>query len=130
MVRGYLEVDHGRFGALCLTEASRGLLRGETELTLREDAEKPGRKRVTKTDIVLELEEEDLFEALKALRRELAAANGVPPYVIFHDATLMQMVRELPANATELLRLAGVGQAKMQKYGDAFLRAIREHRAS
>ncbi len=127
VVRGYLEVDHGRFGALCLTAASRGLLRGETQLTLREDASKPKRKRVSKVDIQLELEEEDLYEALKSLRRELAEANGVPPYVIFHDATLLQMTREQPSSAAELLGLSGVGQAKMQKYGDAFLKTIREH---
>ena len=51
---------------------------------------------------MLELEEEDLYEALKSLRRELAEENDVPPYVIFHDATLMQMVREQPANGAEL----------------------------
>ncbi len=127
VVRGFLEVNHARYGALCLTEASRGLLRGENQLTLREDAARPKRKRVSKADIVLELEEEDLYEALRSLRKELAEANGVPPYVIFHDATLLQMTRELPSSPAELLSLSGVGQAKMQKYGDAFLDAIREY---
>ena len=126
VVRGFLEVDHGRFGALCLTETSRGLLRGETRLTLREDVSRLKRKRVARTDIVLELEEEDLYETLKQLRRELAEENGVPPYVIFHDATLLQMVREQPSSEAELLGLSGVGQAKMQKYGAVFLSAIRE----
>ncbi len=126
VVRGFLEVNHARFGALCLTGDSRGLLRGETTLTLREDAARPKRKRVSKVDIVLELEEEALYEALKTLRKALAEANGVPPYVIFHDATLLQMTRELPSSPADLLRLSGVGQAKMQKYGDAFLNAIRE----
>lgn len=125
VVLGYLEVDHGRFGALVLTASSRGLLRGETALTLREDAAKPKRKRTSKTDIVLELEEEDFYEALKDLRRALAQENGVPPYVIFHDATLLQMVREQPSSPSEFLALSGVGQAKMQKYGDAFLETIR-----
>lgn len=129
VVRGFLEVDHGRYGALCLTEASRGLLRGEIQLTLREDTSKPKRKRVSRADIELELEEEDLFEALKGLRRELADSNGVPPYVIFHDATLMQMVREQPSGPAELMDISGVGQAKMQKYGEVFLAAIREHAA-
>ena len=126
VVRGYLEVDHARFGALRLTPASRALLRGDTALTLREDASKPKRKRAAKAEIVLELEEEDLYAALKALRRKLAEANGVPPYVVFHDATLMQMVRERPATQAQLLDLSGVGEAKMQKYGDAFLEAIRD----
>ncbi len=127
VVRGFLEVDHARFGALCLTSSSRALLRGEVQLTLREDAAKTKRKPVAKADIQLELEEESLYEALKDLRRELASANGVPPYVIFHDATLMHMVRELPSDAGQLMEISGVGQAKMQKYGADFLQAIREH---
>lgn len=127
VVRGFLEVDHDRFGALRLTSSSRGLLRGEVPLTLREDAAAPKSKRAPKTDIVLELEEEGLFEALKDLRRQLASADGVPPYVIFHDSTLAQMAREQPADAAEMLSLSGVGEAKLQKYGEAFLNAIRDH---
>jgi ATP-dependent DNA helicase RecQ len=127
VVRGFLEVDHGRYGALVLTDASRGLLRGETSLTLREDRSAPKRKRVVREKIELQLEEEELYNALKQLRRVLAEESGVPPYVIFHDATLMQMVRELPSNAAEMLAVSGVGQAKMQKYGEAFLEVIRQH---
>jgi len=127
VVRGYLEVDHGRYGALRLTESSRTLLRGETRLTLREDAAKPKRKRVSRADFNLELEEEELYETLKSLRRDLAQTHGVPPYVIFHDATLMQMVREQPSSPAQLMEISGVGQAKMQKYGEAFLDAIRDY---
>ena len=129
VVRSYLQVDHGRYGALTLTRASRGLLRGELTLTLREDAEKPKRKAPVKGEITLELEEEDLYEALKALRRDLASENGVPPYVIFHDATLLLMTRHQPQGAEQMLALSGVGQAKMQRYGEAFLEVIRAHRS-
>lgn len=127
VVRSYLQVDHGRYGALTLTRASRGLLRGELTLTLREDAEKPKRKTPVKGEITLELEEEDLYEALKTLRRELASEHGVPPYVIFHDATLLLMTRHRPQSAEQMLALSGVGQAKMQRYGEAFLEVIRAH---
>ena len=127
VVRSYLQIDHGRYGALTLTRASRGLLRGELTLTLREDAEKPKRKTPVKGEITLELEEEDLYEALKTLRRELASEHGVPPYVIFHDATLLLMTRHRPQSAEQMLALSGVGQAKMQRYGEAFLEVIRAH---
>jgi ATP-dependent DNA helicase RecQ len=65
-----------------------------------------------------------LFEALRALRKELADAQGVPPYVIFGDATLVQMSQDRPATRQALLDITGVGQVKLERYGDAFLEAI------
>ncbi|MCU0934217.1 MAG: HRDC domain-containing protein, partial [Thiobacillaceae bacterium] len=66
-----------------------------------------------------------LFEALRAKRRELAQAQGVPPYVVFADKTLAAMVAERPQSLAEFARLSGVGEAKLERYGEAFLAVIR-----
>jgi len=124
VVRRYLSVDHGGFGALQLTEASRSLLRGETTLLLREDAAtpKPGRSRSTpRGKLTLEIEDEALMEALRDARKQIAEANGVPPYVVFHDATLVGLIERRPATLVDMLEVSGVGQAKLQKYGQRFL---------
>ena len=68
-----------------------------------------------------------LFDALRALRAKLAAAQSVPAYVVFSDATLRDMCARLPADADEMLEVSGVGQAKFAKYGEAFLGAIRDY---
>jgi ATP-dependent DNA helicase RecQ len=124
VVRGFLNVDHASFGALRLSESSRSLLRGETRLLLREEQEKP-RIRRTKVSYSLELEDEDLMEALREARREIATARGVPPYVIFHDSTLLEMIALRPAGTEDLLQVSGVGQAKLEAYGETFLEVIR-----
>ncbi len=129
VVRGYLGVDHDRFGALRLTDSSRALLRGETTLLLRRDAAKPkssrpSRKTQTKTGTILNAEDETLMQALRDLRRQLADANGVPPYVVFHDAALKDMIQQRPAALSEMLNVLGVGQAKLDKYGQAFLEVL------
>ncbi|MDH3643164.1 MAG: DNA helicase RecQ [Gammaproteobacteria bacterium] len=129
VVRGYLGVDHDRFGALRLTDASRPLLRGETTLSLREDPVKPSKARSTrskgsKTRTDLNPADEALMQALRDLRREIADANGVPPYVVFHDATLIGMIDLHPSQLTDMLEVSGVGQAKLDKYGAAFLEVL------
>ena len=123
LTRGYLAVDHDRFGAFCLTEASRRLLKGDTQLLLREEVVKKKRKK-ERSNYTLELEDEGLMDALKQLRRELAESAGVPPYVVFHDATLLEMVHIRPSSLTELHDISGVGQAKLERYGKAFLEEI------
>ncbi len=65
--------------------------------------------------------EDDLFQLLRAVRRDLANRDGVPPFVVFSDATLRDMARNRPRNQTEMLRVSGVGQVKMEKYGEPFL---------
>jgi ATP-dependent DNA helicase RecQ len=128
VVQGYLRVDPERFGALVLTDQSRPLLRGEATLRLRVDATEKGAKQkkaaverrpVAETD-------RDLWQALRACRQQLAAEHNVPPYVIFHDTTLLQMIEQRPDDADQLLGINGVGQAKLARYGERFLRVIRE----
>ena len=124
VVRGFLRVDQERYGALVLTGTSRSLLRGEIPIGLRED---PKTLAIAKTPrvpmSVAALGESDraLFEELRELRKEIAAEHGVPPYVIFHDSTLIQMAEVRPQSPEELLELGGVGKAKLEKYGEAFL---------
>jgi ATP-dependent DNA helicase RecQ len=68
-----------------------------------------------------------LWEALRKRRRELADEQGVPPYVVFHDATLMEMVEACPQTLDELAHVSGVGERKLEAYGDDFLEVIRAH---
>ena len=67
----------------------------------------------------------DLWEALRECRRKIASERNLPPYVIFHDATLKQMLAERPADRDALLRISGVGQAKLERYGEQFLEVLR-----
>ena len=126
VARGYLRVDVDGFGALQLTEKCRPLLRGEETITLRRDVKetvtrKPRGERKIKDD------DKALWEALRDCRKQLADEQGVPPYVIFHDATLMEMLHYRPLASAKLLQLNGVGQTKLERYGDAFIGVIAAH---
>ena len=132
MVQGHLHSDAERYGALRLRPRSRPLLRGEERIRLRED---PSAKRATRTraktarapSYQVPAEEEPLWEALRDLRMTLCREAGVPPYVIFHDTTLREMVRLRPSSPSELLAVQGVGETKLERYGEAFLDVLREH---
>lgn len=128
IIQGFLHADVERYGALTMTEKSRPLLRGEMTLFLREDLKpndaqsnhpKPRRENRSVSD-----NDKSLWEALRACRKQLADSQGVPPYVIFHDATLMEMMEYRPGNLDQLLYLNGVGQTKLDRYGSAFLEVI------
>ncbi|MCY4014944.1 MAG: DNA helicase RecQ [Gammaproteobacteria bacterium] len=129
---GFVLADAARFGALRLTQAARPLLRGETTLTLREDAvanrarERSARKS---RDDGFEItpQDEALWEALRECRLHLADDASVPPYVVFHDATLKEFVRLRPQSRTAMVAVHGVGQAKLDRYADAFLEVIAAH---
>jgi ATP-dependent DNA helicase RecQ len=126
IVRGYVQVDHARYGALVLTDASRPLLRGEAEMRVREDTRTlTPRKKTRAAPVDLTPDDEPLWQALRDCRRRLAAAHNVPPYVIFHDATLREMLRARPESREALLGITGVGQAKLERYGDDFLAILR-----
>ncbi|MGB5511747.1 MAG: DNA helicase RecQ [Woeseiaceae bacterium] len=127
MVAGYLRSDAARFGALVLTDTSRGVLRGTTPLQFREDpkrsvvaSKKAARDRVVADDDI------DLWEALRACRQSLASEHNVPAYVIFHDKTLHEMLEYRPQTAAEMLGISGVGQTKLDRYGDRFLSVLRD----
>jgi ATP-dependent DNA helicase RecQ len=69
---------------------------------------------------------EALFERLRSLRKQLADAQGLPPYVIFHDATLREMVAQRPQTLSEFAGIRGVGEGKLSRYGQQFIAALRE----
>jgi len=123
---GMLEADMAAYGGLKLTEAARPVLKGDQEVWLRRDAEPE--KRMSKAERSARVKEafagandDPLWQALKAKRLELAREQGVPPYVIFHDSTLLEIHNRKPQTLDEMGQISGIGQAKLQKYGDAFL---------
>jgi len=129
---GLVEVDLERHGALVLGQGSREVLRGERKVELREDpppAIAPKRSRSNGTPTVRPSEgaEGALFSALRALRLELAKEQGVPPYVIFHDTTLIELARRRPQDRGDFAQVPGVGQAKLDRYAAPFLNLIRAH---
>ncbi len=122
IARGYLKVDFDHYNALRLTEQCRALLRGDERIALRRDSrEATLRPARANRDSTVSPEDKHLWDALKELRTALAEQHGVPPYVIFHDATLMEMVELRPQNPAALRRINGVGDAKLERYGEQFL---------
>ena len=124
---GFARADADRHGALVLTPEARPLLRGEQSLELREEVRLARPKRVRKArpaDWEMPADDEPLWQALKACRMTLADDAGVPPYVIFHDATLREFVRMRPLTREAMLEVHGVGQAKLERYGSTFLQVI------
>jgi ATP-dependent DNA helicase RecQ len=127
VARGYFSVDMERFGALRLEEKCRPLLRGEESIELRRDIKQSAARRQTKTPLPEDIDV-GLWEALRECRRLLAEEQGVPPYVIFHDRTLQEMCILLPRSLDQFGTLGGVGERKLEKYGEAFLAVINNHR--
>ncbi|MBU8872082.1 MAG: DNA helicase RecQ [Gemmatimonadales bacterium] len=138
VTRGLLAVDLEGYGGLRLTPAARPVLQGEGKLLLRQEtaamarAKKPKKKKATVAILFEGGAEADgeanqaLFESLRELRRTTAAEQEVPPYVIFHDKTLAAMALHRPTDEAEFLQISGVGQAKLERYGERFLAVIRE----
>ena len=121
---GYLEQDIGNYSVLKLTEAARPLLRGETELTITKPRVKPGRKKRSERKIVGLEYDQELFNQLRVLRKQIADRDGVPPYVVFGDASLAEMAATLPTDQDAFLQINGVGKAKLQRYGHEFMEEI------
>jgi len=124
---GYLDTDVERHGALVLTEKCRALLRGEQTLQLRKQSkpEKIAKEKKQKNSV--RPQDESLWEALRALRLSLAEEHGVPPYVIFHDATLLEMLKSRPVTLVALSKVSGVGEQKLIRYGQEFINEIAKH---
>ncbi|PKO46420.1 MAG: DNA helicase RecQ [Betaproteobacteria bacterium HGW-Betaproteobacteria-22] len=127
---GLLEADIEAYGGIKLTEASRPALRGEINIWLRRDNDTVKHKRSKaerSADIKAaynEASEDPLWLALKAKRLALAREQGVPPYVIFHDSTLLEILNQKPGSLAELGNITGVGQTKLARYGEAFLEIL------
>ncbi|MBD8678059.1 DNA helicase RecQ [Sphingomonas sp. CFBP 13720] len=113
--------DHG---GLEFGPAARAILKGEAELALIVPPKRERRAR-RGGDATPNPSGDPLFEALRAKRRELAQAAGVPPYVIFHDSVLREMAADRPQTIGGMRRITGVGDKKLEAYGDAFLSVIK-----
>jgi ATP-dependent DNA helicase RecQ len=124
---GLLSVDHA-YGALQLTEASRPVLKGEQSVALRRQSEtkKGATRRSRKIDAELSTVEHALWERLRAWRTDTAKTHGVPAYVILHDATLLELVRQRPQSNDALRRIPGIGAHKLENYGEALLGMLSE----
>jgi len=124
---GYLAQDFTRFGVLKLTPAARPVLKGEIKVTLGKPRDtvqtvERGKKRAGgRRDY-----DQALFDALRATRKKIADADGVPPFVVFSDATLAEMARTRPKDSRDMLQVSGVGDHKLRQYGKTFLDVIRE----
>jgi ATP-dependent DNA helicase RecQ len=128
---GLLLQDIGNYSVLKLTDAARPLLRGEVELQLAMPRVKESAKRAARApkDAGGPYDEQ-LFNELRQVRKTLADAEGKPPYIVFGDATLVQMVRDKPLDEDALMAISGVGRHKLEKYGAAFLDAIAEYQVA
>jgi ATP-dependent DNA helicase RecQ len=118
LARDALRADD--YGGLSFGPGAKPILRGEAKLEIVLPPKRARRARRAARDYP----HDPLFEALRARRRELAAEAGVPPYVIFHDSTLREMAELRPATLAALARISGVGAAKLERYGAAFVELI------
>ncbi|MBW2201618.1 MAG: DNA helicase RecQ [Deltaproteobacteria bacterium] len=128
---GFLTVDMGKISGFRLTEKSWPVLKGMQQVQLRKDPHPFKLKRSVKPSSrkVLEFEDEgetQLFEKLRLLRLEIARQLALPPYVVFHDKTLKEMAILKPQNRTAMLQVTGIGEQKLERYGDRFLDVIKE----
>ncbi|WP_376738593.1 DNA helicase RecQ [Streptomyces noursei] len=128
LAQGLLAVE-GDYGTLVLTEASGEVLRGQREVPMRREPEKPARAAKAKTKgkrAPVDLPEEALpvFETLRGWRGRTAKEQGVPAYVIFHDATLREIAVTRPTSIAELGTISGVGESKLAKYGEPILEVL------
>ena len=129
LAQGLLGVDPDGYGTLCLTDASAEVLRGSRTVLLRREA--PRVKTRTRTAkrgaaaaVDLDAGASVVFERLRTWRASTAKEQGVPAYVVFHDATLREIATRLPTTLDELSTVSGIGVAKREKYGPLLLEAL------
>jgi len=131
---GLLGSDTEGHGSLRLTEASKPVLRGERSVALREEAApaRGGKRRgkTTASSAPAAASDDPLWLALRELRARLAREQNVPAYVIFHDATLRAIAAARPRTRHELAAIAGVGERKLERYGDALLAMVEDPHAA
>ena len=125
--RGLLTADPERYNALFLTQTGNALMRGRGELRIKLPREKKPETAARRTEELAADVDEKLFEKLRALRTKVAQRAGVPPYVVFSNATLADMAARQPKSEYELLGVRGVGEAKARRYGAEFVDCIRAY---
>lgn len=122
--RGFVEQDISRNSQLMLTDKARPILKGEVVLNLAEP--RIGRKVYDEKPLLVNYDKR-LYARLKSLRRSIADEHDVPPFVVFNDATLVDMANKLPTNQRQMLAVSGVGETKLKRYGEAFIQVINRH---
>ncbi|TVQ40927.1 MAG: DNA helicase RecQ [Geminicoccaceae bacterium] len=122
---GALAVDIAGHGSLRLTPYGQAITRGEADISLRLEVRRP-RKSTARAEVPADVDTA-LLRALKARRLELAKAQGVPAYVVFTDATLLDMAAKHPRSRDQFATVQGVGAAKLERYADAFLTVLETH---
>ena len=118
--------SEGLYPALYLLEKAVPVLKGEAQVEMVRVQEKKTAKKTTIEDTGTY--DHDLFELLRALRKQLADEQDIPPYIVFSDRTLRDMAAQLPQSAADMLAVSGVGEMKLQRYGKQFLNLIRRYR--
>ncbi|MFJ7883248.1 DNA helicase RecQ [Pseudomonas sp. NPDC096917] len=124
VARGLADIDIEGYGGLRLSDTCRPLLRGEVTLELRRELKPQTSVKSSSASPASQLvrgDEREQWEALRALRRKLAEEHGVPPYVIFPDSTLLEMLRSQPTSLSDMAKVSGIGARKLERYGEAFL---------
>ncbi len=125
VVNGLVDVDYEGYGALLLNSSCRPLLRGEAQIMFRKDLEKSkGKKTKVSQGDYAKHSDNVLWNALRAKRWDLADEQKVPPYIIFNDTTLAEMVEKKPVDHQQFSQLPGVGERKLALYADEFLSVI------
>ncbi|MCW8955471.1 MAG: DNA helicase RecQ, partial [Gammaproteobacteria bacterium] len=127
IARNLLAVDVEGHGGLRLTEQCRPYLRAEQTLMLRKEVKKLKQSSAKNRQRMVKDNEQKLWDMLRDCRRRLADEQGIPPYRIFHDATLMEMVSHLPLDHQQFARISGVGEHKLEAYADDFLQVLRDY---
>ncbi len=127
IMQGFLAQTEGQYPTIVLTEKSLEVLRGEQKVELFKVTEKEEKKKSSLVSNVSHPYITELFDELKKMRTAFARDENVPPYVVFSDATLIEMATFLPQNGEEMLQISGVGDVKMDKYGFDFLQTIKEY---
>jgi ATP-dependent DNA helicase RecQ len=136
---GHLQPDAEAFGALKLTDTARGVLKGETEVMLREQSadvrHRPSRTKSRRGDIATgttgpaKAGDPSLIGALRAWRSEVARQRGVPAYVVLHDSTIDGIAAARPATSAQLRNILGIGDKKLEHYGDELIALVKANQA-
>ena len=130
---GLLEIAYDHHHVLRLTDGAQRVLFGKQKIQLARMADVKERREKSKRDIHKEKKrnrvKNDLFKVLRQLRKDLARKKGIPPYIVFSDASLQEMAAELPVTEVDFRAISGVGDVKMEQYGPIFMRAIARYKA-
>jgi ATP-dependent DNA helicase RecQ len=124
LAQGLLGTSSDGYGTLVITESSADVLTGSRTVSLRKEPERVAKVKKSKAAIDLPAESFDLFEKLRAWRSEEARDQGVPAYIVFGDATLRGIAISRPTSIAELGTISGIGEKKLEQYGDALLRVV------